>query len=380
MTFTNSPTQNNFIFPVGFHAFHKDKQINLLINRWYSLGYWIKADAEQAGIDIQNQKDWQGEFVSFAERMNKEGRDLATAFSYRTAEFLTHPNDPEKMALYNLFYELFYKTIQGEQMEQHSIPYQGGSLPALRFLPERSKGTIVLHGGLDSFMEEFYSVARYVFSAGYDIILFEGPGQGAARRKSNLYMTYEWEKPTAAILDYFKLPDITLVGVSMGGFLAPRAAAFDQRIGRVVAYDVTPYDLRGSGLQGAIYQFLIKNPSVYNWIAKTSMRMSAPAEQLISQWMYITGAHTPAEWNEQLQYYSIAEVASQIRQDVLLLAGEEDHLIPIQEYYNNMKGYPNAKSVTGRIFTKEEHAQNHCQVGNVKLALDVIMKWVEEKS
>jgi pimeloyl-ACP methyl ester carboxylesterase len=232
---------------------------------------------------------------------------------------------------------------------------------------------------LDSFKEEFYSPVRYMFDAGYDVILFEGPGQGAVQRKSNLYMTYEWEKPTSAVLDHFKLSDVTLIGVSMGGFLAPRAAAFDQRISRVVAYDVTPYDLRGSGAQAKIYQFLIKNPAVYNWIANTSMKMSAQADQLISQWMYITGACTPAEWNEQLQYYSIADVAPQIQQDILLLAGEEDHLIPIQEYHNNMKGYPNAKSVTGRIFTKEEHAQNHCQVGNIKLALDVILNWVEEK-
>jgi len=45
-----------------------------------------------------------------------------------------------------------------------------------------------------------------------------------------------------------------------------------------------------------------------------------------------------------------------------------------------MNGYPNARSVTGRIFTSEEHAQNHCQIGNIKLALDVILEWIEEKS
>jgi hypothetical protein len=40
----------------------------------------------------------------------------------------------------------------------------------------------------------------------------------------------------------------------------------------------------------------------------------------------------------------------------------------------------NAKSVTDKIFTKEEHAQNHCQIGNIKLALDTMLKWIEEKS
>jgi pimeloyl-ACP methyl ester carboxylesterase len=295
MKATNPQTQNDFTFPVGFHPFHKDKQINYLFNRWYSLGYWSETDVKQAGADIQNKDDWKQEFVAFAKQMDTEGRNIAAAFSYRTAEFLSHPSDPDKMALYDLFYDRFYQTIKDDQMEQHSIPYQDGVLPALRFSPENSKGTIVMHGGLDSFMEEFFSAVRYMFNAGYDVILFEGPGQGAAQRKSNLHMTYKWEKPTAAVLDYFEVTDVTLVGVSMGGFLAPRAAAFDDRITRVVAYDVTPYDLRGSGLQASIYQFLIKNPSVYNWIAKTSMRMSAQANQLISQWMYITGASTPAE-------------------------------------------------------------------------------------
>ncbi len=184
-------------------------------------------------------------------------------------------------------------------MELLSIPYLNGFMPALRFSPEDNKGTILLHGGLDSFMEEFYSVARYIMNAGYEIILFEGPGQGSAHRKSKLYMTHEWEKPTSAVLDYLDLTDVSLVGVSMGGYLAPRAAAFNDRITRVVAFGVTPYDLRGSGLQAAIYRFFVRNPSLYNKIATAAMKRSARAELAVGQWMYITGASTPAEWNEQ---------------------------------------------------------------------------------
>ena len=36
------------------------------------------------------------------------------------------------------------------------------------------------------------------------------------------------------------------------------------------------------------------------------MRFSVSAAHLISQWMYITGASTPAEWNELLQHYSVS--------------------------------------------------------------------------
>lgn len=381
MKANSSATRKDFTFPVGYHSFHKDKHLNFHLNVWHSLGYWTKTDAQRAGACIQGLSDWKrDELIALAERMDTEGRKIAAAFVYRSAEFFTHPNDPDKIPLYDQFYDRFYMAVADEQMERSSVPFQNGSLPALRFSPEDSKGTIIIHGGLDSFMEEFFSVACYIVNAGYEVILFEGPGQGAALRKSDLHMTHEWEKPTSAVLDYFKLTDVTLVGLSMGGYLAPRAAAFDERIARVVAFDVCPYDLHGSGLQGALYQFFLRHPSLYNWIANTAMRISVKAAQLVSQWMYITGASTPAEWNELLQHYSVSDVAQQIRQDVLLLAGAEDHMIPLKEYHKNMKGLTNARSLTGRIFTAEEHAQNHCQMGNIKLALDVILQWVDEKT
>ena len=62
-------------------------------------------------------------------------------------------------------------------------------------------------------------------------------------REQGLTFTHEWEKPTSAMLNEFlahhdRPPKIILVGMSMGGFLAPRAAAFDDRVDGVVAFDV----------------------------------------------------------------------------------------------------------------------------------------------
>lgn len=80
----------------------------------------------------------------------------------------------------------------------------------------------------------------------------------------------------------------------------------------------------------------------------------------------------------QLNEYttSVSDIAPMVRQDVLLMAGEEDHVIPLKEFQKNMDGMVKARSLTGRIFIAEEQAQNHCQVGNMQLALDGILEWI----
>ncbi len=68
-----------------------------------------------------------------------------------------------------------------------------------------------------------------------------------------------------------------------------------------------------------------------------------------------------------------------VKQDVLFLHGRNDHFVPFKMYGMQMKALKNARSLTGRVFTKQEHAQNQCQIGNIELALDTIIKWIEEK-
>ena len=106
------------------------------------------------------------------------------------------------------------------------------------------------------------------------------------------------------------------------------------------------------------------------------MSKSIATEWLISHGMYIIGVDTPVEWMASLENFSVSDIASKVRQDVLLLAGTEDHMVPFKEYEKNRQGLTSARSVAGRVFTADEHAQNHCQVGNVKLALDVIRDWI----
>ncbi len=76
--------------------------------------------------------------------------------------------------------------------------------------------------------------------------------------------------------------------------------------------------------------------------------------------------------------------SDRVTQDVLLLTGAEDHFgqfnMHLKLHRMQIEALTSARSVTDRIFTREEHAQNHCQVGNIGLALDVMASWLEDVS
>jgi len=69
-----------------------------------------------------------------------------------------------------------------------------------------------------------------------------------------------------------------------------------------------------------------------------------------------------------------------VKQDVLILTGRNDHFIPFKAHKMQVKALVNAKSVTAKVFTKETNAQNHCQIGNIGLALETMVNWIDRKS
>ena len=86
---------------------------------------------------------------------------------------------------------------------------------------------------------------------------------------------------------------------------------------------------------------------------------------------------TPCEYFNHIRKYNTRDISKRITQDTLVLAGEAD--IYTVFYQKQLDALVNAKSVTGRLFTAEENADHHCQVGNMGLLLDTITEWIEEK-
>ena len=80
---------------------------------------------------------------------------------------------------------------------------------------------------------------------------------------------------------------------------------------------------------------------------------------------------------QAFRQFETADVSASITQDVLLLAGSEDHYIPLEQLNDQIIMLKNAHSITARLFTRGENAQNHCQIGNYGLALRTIVNWLD---
>ena len=83
---------------------------------------------------------------------------------------------------------------------------------------------------------------------------------------------------------------------------------------------------------------------------------------------------------KKLKLYDIAPIADRITQDMLIVGANQDHFIDYRMVGREINMLKNVKSLTFRLFTDKEDAQNHCNVGNGKLVLDNICSWIEQIS
>lgn len=371
----------HFTLPVGYHDFHKKQVFNFQFNRWYSLGFARYEDMEKAGKSIHDFSDWKKVMLKLAHEAESDGRLLNAAIYYRGASFYMLSDDPDKGKYYDKFIDLFYSIFKNDGIERHKIPFDKAFLYALKVptFAKEKKGTILMHGGFDSWIEEFYPMMKVFSDKGYEVIAFEGPGQGGTRKDFGLVWNQEWEKPTKAILDYFKLDNVTLYGISMGGYLCLRAAAFEPRIKHVIT----------SG--GAVDYWKIASPPA-RWLMKLflhydnftnrqlvkKMKKDLHHNWFVDNSIYISGIQRPVD--AMLVMFEMTGKnmhPENIKQDVLVLSSRNDHFIPIKMHKKMIKALANARSVKGRIFTKAEQAHNHCQIGNIGLVCDVVLDWLD---
>ncbi len=202
--------------------------------------------------------------------------------------------------------------------------------------------------------------------------------------REKIPMTHEWEKPVAAVLDQLSLKEVTLIGISLGGCLALRAAAFEPRVKRVIAYDVmldffqcitSRRDKTTQIILDSLVRLRLR--TVLDRVARILMKSDLYSRWGIQQGTHVMGCRTASEYFFSAKEYNTRAISERLTQDVLIMAGAEDHFAPLEQFFSQLRLLVNARSVTGQIFTRRDHAQSHCQAGNLGLAVVHILSWVD---
>jgi pimeloyl-ACP methyl ester carboxylesterase len=366
---------------------------------------------------------------------------LRAANYYRASEFLLiNPDDPRIQTTWGSSKECFRNASKlfPFTVEPIEIPYEDGvSLPGYFYhydhTEDRGNGTadeikydgnasssknnnglkktgkphfssyptLIVHGGFDSTLEELYSsAAAPALERGYNCLAFEGPGQGGVIRSQKIPFRYDWEKVVTPVIDYATSREkdlgidpsrMALMGISMGGYLAARAAAFEHRISACVLYNgvYDGYDAVSSSFPEPLLEAMERGDSKLVDGTITALMESDPNMQFnIKHGMWTTGTTSPYELLVGSKYYTTKDILRNIICPTLVLDAEKDDSFPGQpkKVYDGIKPASTSSSSSSSssttkkyiLFTEEEGAEEHCQCGAPALTNQRIFDWLDE--
>ncbi len=203
--------------------------------------------------------------------------------------------------------------------------------------------------GLDSTKEEFFHHENAFLVRGMATLSMDGPGQGEAGFA--LPIRPDYEVAVTAMLDALggrddlDLDRVGAVGVSLGGYYAPRAAAFEPRI-RALAAISGPYDF------------------AEQWDSLPPLTRET--------FVVKSGARDQEEGRERARALSLRGVAAAIEQPALFVTGGLDRIVPWQQTERAAREAPNG------TFVMFEHGSHVCS--NVPyLYRPLVADWMAER-
>jgi pimeloyl-ACP methyl ester carboxylesterase len=272
-------------------------------------------------------------------------------------------------------------------VEQINVPYQDTTLPGYLFLVDDSgapRPTVVYTNGYDSTAEEsWFAIAAAAIERGYNVLAYDGPGQGAVIREQGLPFRPDWEFVLGPVLDYAVsrpeiAPDaIAHFGYSLGAYLVARASAFDHRAAALVLDDGV-FDFHQAyrnEIPGLVMKRIVAGR---DWLPNLLMASLAKT-QTQTRWgldngMWTIGGTSYADFIRRTPAYTLEGIADRITAPTLIMDAEEDQFL---------KGQPAtlAQAMTAPTtlarFTTAEGAGEHCHVGSLIRAHQVIFDWLD---
>lgn len=303
------------------------------------------------------------------------GRKYLRATAYHMmAERMLPPLDPRRAARYRRMLECFRAgaPLRREPVEFCEIPYGEGAMPAL-FVPGEGPGPwpcLVHLDGFDGVKEMLYlmGLPQELRARGVATVIVDHPGVGEAVRFRNMFVEPETEKPAGAALDWLAargdvLADrVGVLGISLGGYYAPRAAAFDPRFRCCVAW-------------GASWD--------YGRLTRERVHNLRPIERSVSHWpqhfRWVFGTSTPEAALAISARMTLEGVIDRLTCPLLIVHGENDRQTALADAQRVHDAAVNASERELRVFSLGEGGSEHCNIDNMTLAVDHIAEWVARR-
>lgn len=330
-----------------------------------------------------------------AERFSSEGDADAAWRLYELAAFYLGADDPRKRRFIDAMSASFDEAHRGLALTRHAVPYGDGELTAMRWeadptdraqAPAGTPTTLIMMNGFDGYAEEIIDFASHFPTRPFDTIAFDGPGQGHTVL-AGMPLEPQWERPTNAVLDYFGIESAAVLGVSFGGYLVTRAAAYCPRISHVIAFDMTYRLLDGLTAPlprplRPIADAVVANPRpalLIDAALRTASRLSADLAWKLQQASHLTGLSRPSEVLRAFGDYTMKPFEGRIAQPCLVLAGDADQYVPFERLGDVRRALENSASLDVRAF---RHAQDpdmaqHCQIGDLDRAFAIMGDWLQ---
>jgi dipeptidyl aminopeptidase/acylaminoacyl peptidase len=265
------------------------------------------------------------------------------------------------------------KYFKRPRLEHVEIPYDGTSLPAIyvHAEPANKSGKVpamVFFDGLDVTKEiQYLKGVADLAARGIACLIVDGPGNGESIRFRKLYLRHDTEHYATPAFDWLAArPEVDekrigVMAISLGGYYAPRAAAFEQRFACCIAW-------------GAQWKYRKIWADRYERIARADTPALSVATQHI---MWVLNAKSQEEVLKKLEAFDLDGAVQKIACPFLLLHGEGDEQVPMSEAQACFDAV-GSKQKTFKVFTREEGGYHHCQIDNQSICSAYMWDWLEQ--
>lgn len=270
--------------------------------------------------------------------------------------------------------------------EQVEIPYEGTTLRGYYFRAPGATGRrplLVMNNGSDGPLIAMWTMGGSgALARGYDMLTFDGPGQGHALWKQNLHFRPDWEKVITPVVDFALGRDtvdpdrIALLGISQGGYWISRAVAFEHRIKAAVA-DPGVVDVSTSWTQHMPKEMLeiLDAGDKAEFDSLMAEGMSPEMKAGLAFRMRPFGLDSPYDVYRAVQAYNLTDVAGQITCPMLITDPDNESFWPGQA--ERLYDLITAPKTLVR-FTVEEGADLHCEPKALGLRELRVFDWLDE--